>query len=51
LAQLWARGEMCEIQSEKLRFTHEEAIRFFNQSMRLSLTPSDIATLTDKSGL
>jgi LuxR family maltose regulon positive regulatory protein len=51
LAQLRARGELCEIQSEKLRFTNEEVIRFFNQSMKLSLTPSDIATLTDKSGI
>jgi LuxR family maltose regulon positive regulatory protein len=50
LAQFRACGELCKILSENLRFTHEEAIRFFNQSMKLSLTPSDIATLTYKSG-
>ena len=48
LAQLRAHGELCEIRSEDLRFTTEESIRFLNQNLRLGLSPSDVATLTEK---
>jgi LuxR family maltose regulon positive regulatory protein len=48
LAQLRARGELCEIRAEDLRFTTEEAIRFLNHSMGLDLTSHDITTLTQK---
>jgi LuxR family maltose regulon positive regulatory protein len=48
LAQLRARAEMCEIRSEDLRFTPEEAGRFLNQIMKLDLTPADTTKLTEK---
>jgi len=48
LAQLRARAELCEIRSEDLRFTTEEATRFLNQNMKLGLMPADAATLTQK---
>jgi len=48
LSQLRARGELCEIRSQDLRFTIEEAVRFLNHSMKLGLSPSDVITLTGK---
>ena len=42
-------SEPLRVRGEDLRFTVEEAFRFFNQRIKLSLTPLDIATLTDKS--
>jgi LuxR family maltose regulon positive regulatory protein len=48
LAQLRARGELCEIRAADLRFSVEEAIDFLNQRMGLDLAPSDVSTLTDK---
>jgi len=49
LEQLRAHGELCDIRSEDLRLTTEGAIRFFNQSIKLSFTLADIATLKDNS--
>lgn len=48
LAQLRARAEMCEIRSEDLRFTTEEAGRFLNQIMELGLAFADTAILNEK---
>ena len=48
LAQLRACGELCEIRSEDLRFTIEEATLFLNRSIGLNLAPSDITTLSEK---
>lgn len=48
LSILRARGELCEIRAEDLRFTEQESIRFLNQSMGLDMSPLDIAILTEK---
>jgi len=45
LARLRARGQMVEIRASDLRFTEEEAGRFFNQSMQLVLEEEDIHSL------
>ena len=45
LARLRARGQMTEIRASDLRFTEEEAGRFFNQSMQLMLEEEDILSL------
>jgi ATP-dependent transcriptional regulator len=42
LARLRARGELLELRAADLRFTSEEALAFFNQSMGLQL---DLATI------
>ena len=48
LAKLRARGWLCEIRADELRFTEGEAIAFLNQTMKLGIQPSDIAALTWK---
>ena len=48
LARLRARGELCEIRAEELRFSESEAIAFLNQSMKLGLEPSEATALTWK---
>lgn len=48
LAQLRAKGELCEIRAEDLRFTNQETLHFLNQSMGLELTPLDATTLSEK---
>ena len=48
LARLRARGVLCEIRADELRFSEAEAIIFLNQSMKLGLEPSKAASLTSK---
>lgn len=48
VAQLRARGELCEIRAEDLRFTFQEAMHFLNKSMGLGLVSPDVETLTAK---
>ncbi len=48
LAKLRAQGELCEVRVDDLRFTVEEAVQYFNQSMGLGMSPSDITILTQK---
>ena len=48
MAQMRARGEMCEIRAADLRFSLEEASEFLNQSIGLGLSSSDLSTLIDK---
>ncbi len=48
LARLRARGELCEIRAENLRFSESESITFLNQSMKLGLELSDANALTWK---
>jgi len=48
LAKLRAQGELCEIRVDDLRFTIEETVKYLNDRMRLSLSQTDIATLTKK---
>ncbi len=48
LARFRAKGELCEIRTEDLRFTENESFLFFNQCMGVDLGDSDIATLTQK---
>ena len=45
LARMRARGQMTEIRAHDLRFTPEEAGQFFNQSMKLHLTPQSVDDL------
>lgn len=45
LAQLRARGQMIELFADDLRFSPQEAARFLNQVMGLSLTPDQVAVL------
>ena len=45
LARLRARGQMVEIRASDLRFTAEEAGRFFSQSMQLDLKEETILAL------
>ena len=45
LAGLRVRGHLAEIREADLRFTTEEAAAFLNQSMGLTLSAEDIATL------
>jgi LuxR family maltose regulon positive regulatory protein len=47
LARLRARGELCEIRAEALRFTLEEASAFFHQR-GLSFSPEEVAILTER---
>ncbi|MBN1138587.1 MAG: AAA family ATPase [Anaerolineae bacterium] len=47
LSRLRGRGQMTELRQSDLRFTPEEAAAFLNRSMRLQLTPSEIATLEE----
>jgi LuxR family maltose regulon positive regulatory protein len=48
LARLRANNQMTEIRAADLRFTRHEADRFLNEVMGLSLSPTDIAVLEDK---
>ena len=48
LSRLRARGQVTEIRQDDLRFTHEEATAFLNDSMRLGLTESEIAALEER---
>lgn len=45
LARWRVRGQLVEVRAADLRFTTEEAATFFNNTMGLHLTPSDITTL------
>jgi len=45
LARLRARGQLTEVRAHHLRFTPEEAQRFFAESMRLDLDTATIHTL------
>jgi LuxR family maltose regulon positive regulatory protein len=47
LARLRARGELCEIRAEDLRFTLQEASAFFHQR-GLSLSPEEVAFLIER---
>ena len=48
LARLRARGELCELRAEDLRFTLEEASVFFRQTIGLALSPEEVALLTER---
>lgn len=48
LARLRARGKILEINASTLRFTREEAARFFNEVMQLNLPPDGIAALEER---
>ena len=45
LARLRARDQLTEIRESALRFTQEEAAAFLRQTMRLELSPADVAAL------
>ncbi|HNS51570.1 MAG TPA: LuxR C-terminal-related transcriptional regulator [Anaerolineae bacterium] len=45
LSRLRGRGQIAELRQSDLRFTPEEAAEFLNRSMRLPVTPSEIAAL------
>jgi LuxR family maltose regulon positive regulatory protein len=47
LARLRARGDLCEIRAEALRFSLQEASAFFHQR-GLSLAPEEVAILTER---
>ena len=48
LAQLRARGELCEIRAADLRFSIDEAIQFFSSNLDEEIEGSDVTTLTNK---
>lgn len=48
LARMRARGQMTEIRAHDLRFTPQEAGQFFNQSMKLQLTPESVDDLESR---
>ncbi|HSP14780.1 MAG TPA: LuxR C-terminal-related transcriptional regulator [Thermoanaerobaculia bacterium] len=48
LSRLRARGLLLEIRASDLRFTPDEAGRFFNDAMGLGLTPEEVAELEDR---
>jgi LuxR family maltose regulon positive regulatory protein len=48
LPRLRARGELRELRASDLRFSHSEASAFFSQVMALELSPSDLATLEQR---
>jgi LuxR family transcriptional regulator, maltose regulon positive regulatory protein len=48
LSRLRARGELLEVRSADLRFTHDEAADYLAGTMGLTLTATDIATLADR---
>jgi LuxR family maltose regulon positive regulatory protein len=48
LAQLRARGDLCEIRVADLRFNIDEAVEFLNRGMGVDLPLSDVTLLTDK---
>src|SRR5262249_33576729 len=45
LARLRARGQVVELRANELRFTPEEASAFLTDTMRLPLTPAEVAAL------
>jgi LuxR family maltose regulon positive regulatory protein len=45
LSRLRVRGELMEIRTGDLRFTHQEAVDFFNQITGLHLSPANVAAL------
>jgi len=48
LARLRARGQMTEIRARDLRFSSDEAQKFFAQSMNIQLQPDDVETLEER---
>jgi len=48
ISRLRARGELIELRADDLRFTAEEAAQFLQQSMGLTLQPSQIALLESR---
>jgi LuxR family maltose regulon positive regulatory protein len=48
LARLRRQGQIIEIRDADLRFNHEEATRFLNECMGLSLAPEAVARLADR---
>ncbi len=48
ISRLRARGELVELRADDLRFTAEEAAQFLQQSMGLTLLPSQIALLESR---
>ena len=48
LARLRARDQLTELRAHDLRFTPDEAAKFLNQVMGLSLSTDDIATLESR---
>lgn len=48
LARMRARAQTVELRTRDLRFTPEEATRFLNQTMGLSLTANDVAQLDQR---
>jgi len=48
VARLRAKGEMTEIRAADLRFTDEEAERFFHEVMQIDLTATEVDRLCEK---
>jgi len=48
LSRLRARGQVVEVRSADLRFSHEEVAAFLNQVMGLELTPEALAALEQR---
>jgi LuxR family maltose regulon positive regulatory protein len=48
LARLRARGQLTELRADDLRFTSEEAVVFFEQTMGLPLSREDVRALEDQ---
>jgi LuxR family maltose regulon positive regulatory protein len=48
LARLRARGQMTEVRERSLRFQHDEAAAFLNETMKLTLSAASITALEDR---
>jgi LuxR family transcriptional regulator, maltose regulon positive regulatory protein len=48
LARLRARGQLCELRAEDLRFTGEEAARFLRDSMGLDVSGAEVEALEQR---
>ena len=48
LARLRARGQLAELHLPDLRFTLDEATAFLNETLRLGLSPADLAALQSR---
>lgn len=48
LARLRARGELTELRADDLRFTNEEAAKFLQEGMGISISPELVAMLESK---
>ena len=48
LARLRARGELCEVRAEDLRFTDDEATAFLNEVMGLGLEPQHVRAVAHR---